>query len=261
MSYYPPPNQYGAPPPQGSYYPPQGGSFTGAPPPGGSFYAPPGAAPPGGSFYAPHGGAPAPGGSFYGGGTGGSFGAPPPPKASLGWTGTYYQQITQQEYAEMGKWFQSVDQDRSNSISVQELQNLAFGGIPLGYDVSLKLIKVFDQDYSGTIDFMEYAALHKFIQSMQLAFCRADKNRNGSLDPHEILAALHQGGMSVVSLPTIQALFRKYAKGRPEIGFSDFLGLVAEIALLRTKFELMDRARCGYIQLNLDTLIQICSDV
>jgi len=39
---------------------------------------------------------------------------------------------------------------------------------------AVKLIKVFDRDGSGTIDFYEYASLHKFITSLQTAFTTAD---------------------------------------------------------------------------------------
>ena len=67
-------------------------------------------------------------------------GAPPP--TFQGWAAQYYYQLHPQEIQKIKTWFQSVDQDRSNSISVQELQNVAFGGIPLGYDTSVKLIKV-----------------------------------------------------------------------------------------------------------------------
>ena len=44
----------------------------------------------------------------------------------------------------------------------------------------------------------------------------------------------------MIGLQGVQALFRKYAKGRFGIGFSDYLGLVSDVALLRTKFEWAD---------------------
>lgn len=44
---------------------------------------------------------------------------------------------------------------------------MTFGGQPLGYTVASKLIQVFDEDRNGTIDFNEYAAMHKFIGNMR----------------------------------------------------------------------------------------------
>eukprot|EP00009_Paramoeba_aestuarina_P007603 CAMPEP_0201522194 /NCGR_PEP_ID=MMETSP0161_2-20130828/16511_1 /ASSEMBLY_ACC=CAM_ASM_000251 /TAXON_ID=180227 /ORGANISM="Neoparamoeba aestuarina, Strain SoJaBio B1-5/56/2" /LENGTH=236 /DNA_ID=CAMNT_0047920969 /DNA_START=64 /DNA_END=774 /DNA_ORIENTATION=- len=229
---------------QQSHYPPQ--QHPGMQPMGQSFAQVPAA------------GGPQPGYNYQQGMGASMPGAPPP--TFQGWAASYYYQLQPQEIQKIKVWFQSVDQDRSGSISVHELQNVAFGGIPLGFDTSVKLIKVFDKDYSGTIDFYEYAALHKFIESMQMGFTRADANRNGQLDANEIHAALYQSGF-VVGLPGVQALFRKYAKGRHGIGFSDYLGLVADVALLRTKFEWADTRRQGFIQINLDTLIVMAADL
>mmetsp|Transcript_26300 Transcript_26300/g.73512 ORF Transcript_26300/g.73512 Transcript_26300/m.73512 type:complete len:234 (+) Transcript_26300:83-784(+) len=233
MSYYP--NQgYGAPrqgygAPQG--YPQQGGQ-----------YLQPGMQQPGGM-----------------GGMGVSMvGAPPP--TFQGWATQYYYQLKPQELQELKQWFVSVDRDRSQSISVHELQNLAFGGIPLGFDNALKLIKVFDRDFSGTIDFYEYASLHKFIQAMQAAFIRADQNRNSQLDAAEIHNALLSSGFQL-QIHAVQALFRKYARGRTGIGFGDFLGLASDIALLRSKFEWADSRRSGYISITLDQLITMAADL
>lgn len=48
-------------------------------------------------------------------------------------------------------WFRSVDRDNSGSITAHELQMVTFGGFPLGMDIAIKLVKVFDKDRSGTI--------------------------------------------------------------------------------------------------------------
>ena len=47
-----------------------------------------------------------------------------------------------------------------------------------------------------------------------------------------LLISCNSGGFNV-SLLSVQALFRKHAKGKPEICFSTFLGLVADIALVQ----------------------------
>ena len=63
----------------------------------------------------------------------------------------YYQRASQMDAMECQQWFAAVDRDRSGSITPQELQNLSFGGRPLGYQIALKLVKVFDRDRSGSI--------------------------------------------------------------------------------------------------------------
>lgn len=155
----------------------------------------------------------------------------------------------------------TVDRDRSGSISADELQGLAFGGRPLGYDSAVKIIKVFDRDYSGTIDFYEYASLHKFITSMQQSFVQADTDRNGVLDSREIAYALQVAGFSL-SPRAVQALYHRHDKGRNQgVSFPMFLDIAADIALLKTQFEWLDTDRDGLVTVNLDQLIQMVGDI
>ena len=166
------------------------------------------------------------------------------------------------ELSELRRWFESIDQDRSGTITPAELQNLAFGPQrqALGLDTAIKLTKVFDKDRSGSIDFFEYATLHKFITSMQKSFSDTDTDRSGSLDANEIHNALRVAGFSL-SLDAISAIHRKYNKHGTGVKFPDFLAMAADIALLRTQFERFDRARAGYIQIDLNSLIVIASEI
>merc|ERR1712137_1070474 len=77
-------------------------------------------------------------------------------QAQNAWYAQYYNQIQQAEMNKLRAWFASVDSDRSGSISHVELARLTFGGFPLGLDIAIKLVKVFDRDRSGTIEFYEY---------------------------------------------------------------------------------------------------------
>jgi len=87
-----------------------------------------------------------------------------------GWCSSYFNQISQQEMGELANWFKTVDRDKSGSISDNELMALQFGNKPIGIDTARKLIAIFDRDKNGNIDFYEYAALHKFLTTMQQAF-------------------------------------------------------------------------------------------
>jgi hypothetical protein len=63
----------------------------------------------------------------------------------------------------------------------------------------------------GSVDFYEYATLHKFLGLMQQAFFAGDRDRTGFLDCQEIFTALGVGQL-IVSLPSVQALFQAYSK-------------------------------------------------
>lgn len=100
-------------------------------------------------------------------------------------------------------WFHSVDRDRSGSISAVELGQVQFNQRPIGVAVSKKLIRIFDRDNNGEIDFQEYAALHMFLMAMQSAFFAADRDRSGYIDANEMFQAVTGAGFQL-SFGTIQ---------------------------------------------------------
>lgn len=184
-----------------------------------------------------------------------------PPASFKGWHTQFYHQLSPQELAELQRWFTTVDRDRSGTITADELQGLAFGGRPLGYSSALKLVKVFDRDYSGSIDFFEYAALHKFITSMQNAFMQADSDRNGVLDPRELVYALQISGFQLTPR-AVDSLYRRHDKTMTQgVTFPMFLDLAADVALLKNQFEWLDADRDGFVTINLDQLIQMVGDI
>ena len=71
--------------------------------------------------------------------------------------------LQQQELQELQVWFRTVDRDGSGHISARELQMLTFGGVPLGLDTAIKLVKVFDKDRSGSIGFFFFFFSFIFI--------------------------------------------------------------------------------------------------
>ena len=193
---------------------------------------------------------------------GASFNYTPPQSFANHWYGQLYNSMSHAELAELRKWFENIDQDRSGNITPAELQNLAFGPQrqQLGFETAVKLTKVFDKDRSGSIDFFEYATLHKFITSMQKAFAETDADRSGTLDAREIHNALRVSGFQL-SLEAVNSMHRKYNKHGGGVRFTDFLAMAADIALLRTQFEIYDRNRSGYIQIDLNSLIVIASEI
>jgi len=192
----------------------------------------------------------------------GAYGAQPPkPAAPLtGWAASYYNQVTPQEMQTCRQWFDSVDRDRSGSVSAQELALVQFNGRPLGLGVAQKLIKVFDKDHSGSIDFNEYVALHKFLMTMQTAFFAADQDRSGLIDAREIHTALQQARFSL-SLQTVQAITKKFDQTGRGIDFPTFLFVTAHLAHIRSIFEWNDTRNLGTVSLNFDAFCHIGTDL
>eukprot|EP01127_Copromyxa_protea_P009782 TRINITY_DN2325_c0_g1_i1.p1 TRINITY_DN2325_c0_g1~~TRINITY_DN2325_c0_g1_i1.p1 ORF type:complete len:236 (+),score=46.02 TRINITY_DN2325_c0_g1_i1:21-728(+) len=194
--------------------------------------------------------------------------APPPanPYASqqglTGWYAIYYNQVMQnpQVLAQVQQWFAAIDRDRSGNVSANELAGIQFNGRPLGIAVATKLVKVFDKDCSGEIDFKEYAALHQFLTTMQSVFFQADADRSGTIDAREIFPALTGAGFQL-SFATVQACVAKFDTTRRGIDFPTFLYLCSHLAHLRSIFEWNDPQNTGRINLTYDALCHIGTDI
>jgi len=153
-----------------------------------------------------------------------------------------------------------MDRDNSGSISANELANVAVGGSVLGIDNGMKLIRVFDVDGNGTIDFNEYASLHKFLLSMQQTFKMGDKDGNGRLDAREIHEAILKGGFTNVSFKAAQGLYNKYNRSGMGLNMAEFISIVAHIALARSVLERLDYDRDGRITVNIDQMYEISAN-
>ena len=161
------------------------------------------------------------------------------------------------------QWFLSVDRDRSGTISEEELGLFQGPGMerPLGQVLALKMIRIFDKDRTSSIELTEFVLVHRFLGAMWQSFATADKDRSRALDPREIHEALASAGFTMLQPHAVQALFRKYdVSRRGQIDFNAFLGMAADIALIRTKFEAVARGQ-QYIPATLDTLLQLVSDI
>jgi len=139
---------------------------------------------------------------------------------------------------------------------VSELAVLPFLGKPIGTETAMKLIKVFDKNFCGTIDFYEFAGLHYFMMKMQQSFLAADTNRSGTLDSKEMPQALQSAGFALSS-QTAQAICAKYDKTGLGVTFDKFLQIGAHLATVRSIFDWNDVGSTGKISLTYDQLSHI----
>jgi len=181
---------------------------------------------------------------------------PQPQRPQQGWLSSFYNQISPQEMANLQSWFNSVDADKSGTISAQELAAMKYGPSYLGLPAAKKLIKVFDKHYTGTIDFHEFASLHQFLHKMYTAFYQADAAKTGLLDAREIHSGLQTGGFQL-GLQTVQAICSKFDTTGRGITFEQFLQVCAHLATVRSIFEWNDQGRTGKVVLTYDQLAHV----
>lgn len=158
--------------------------------------------------------------------------------------------------------FKQVDRNNSGQLSEDELRRALVNGDYTAFDVHTvkMMIRMFDTDRSGTINFDEFCGLWGFLAAWRGLFDRFDVDRSGNISLREFEDALVAFGYRL-SPQFVQLLFNTYAKnvrgrgddaGR-EKGLSFDLFVQACISLKRMTdvFKKYDEDRDGYITLSL----------
>jgi Ca2+-binding EF-hand superfamily protein len=153
-------------------------------------------------------------------------------------------------------WFDSVDIDRSGRISAAELQRaLQSGGMQFSLETTARMVRMYDQNNTGSIDFPEFQQLHQFIQSMTQGFRSRDRDGSGTLAAGEVFAALTSSGYNV-SPQTFDFLMRRFdSKRRGCLGFDDYIDLSITVSTARNTFAFYDRARTGQVTFNFENFL------
>eukprot|EP00005_Dracoamoeba_jomungandri_P004042 CAMPEP_0174250546 /NCGR_PEP_ID=MMETSP0439-20130205/687_1 /TAXON_ID=0 /ORGANISM="Stereomyxa ramosa, Strain Chinc5" /LENGTH=291 /DNA_ID=CAMNT_0015330655 /DNA_START=20 /DNA_END=895 /DNA_ORIENTATION=+ len=251
-----PPQQGGYPPPQSGYPPPQ----SGYPPQQGGYPPQQGGYPPQSGYPPQQGGYPPQSGFGQGQGQGGH--GQGQGQGGGGFCDQMYNQINQQRMLELRGWFGAVDRDKSGSISARELMTMKWpGGKTFTLGTCQDLMKVFDTDKSGEIDFHEYAALHQFVGQMCGSFNMFDTDRSGRIDSEELGRALNQCGFPF-GPETVRILSQKFGKKALkgyQLDLDQYVSMCAFLGCVKTTFEAKDAQRRGVVPFNFDQLLTICS--
>jgi Ca2+-binding EF-hand superfamily protein len=162
--------------------------------------------------------------------------------------------------AQLQTWFRQVDRSGRGEITPTDLAALPFANQPLGIKNATKILRVFDKDNSGTINFNEYASLHGFLTKMTSAFYTNDTQRQGILNANDVQRALAAAGFELTA-QTVQAVVTKYsgaAPGQPAgVRIDGFLSVCAHFAAVRSVFEWNDTQRTGKVTFSYDALCHV----
>lgn len=164
-----------------------------------------------------------------------------------------------------GLWplFLQVDKDRSGQLSEEELRRALVNGDYTAFDPHTvkMMIRMFDTDRSGTINFDEFCGLWGFLAAWRTLFDRFDTDRSGNISFHEFENALVAFGYRL-SPQFVQLLFSTFAKaksrGRGDEGvrekvlsFDLFVQACISLKRMTDVFKKYDTDRDGYITLSL----------
>eukprot|EP01013_Petalomonas_cantuscygni_P009033 TRINITY_DN217_c0_g1_i1.p2 TRINITY_DN217_c0_g1~~TRINITY_DN217_c0_g1_i1.p2 ORF type:complete len:248 (-),score=53.46 TRINITY_DN217_c0_g1_i1:154-897(-) len=207
-----------------------------------------------------------PGMPSSGGYTGGGFssnpvpptfgGAPSPPQPSGGGPGYPTGPSMDPQQQNLLRIFQSVDTDRSNSISALELKMaMERAGYAFSAEACKMMVNMFDADGNGVIDFNEFSRLNDYIEKMRSAFHQVDTDGNGRLDYNEVERALRISEYRL-SPQTMTALFQKFDRHRRgTLGLDGYIELCVFIGTARSCFAQYDTQRSGTALFNFDTFV------
>jgi len=185
---------------------------------------------------------------------------PKPQHAPVSWMNVYGSQ-TEDELFVLREWFRSVDQDNSGEIDAEEL-GAALNAAGDSFDkgtVNL-MIKIFDFDKNGTIEFTEFTKLFKYINTMRSSFDSFDQGQRGFLNEQCTQRALEAAKYQFQDPRTVQMLFAKFQRTSEGLSFEQFMQLAIYLGNLRTLFTLHDASQSGFIDINQEEFVLLdCS--
>ncbi|KAI9854792.1 MAG: hypothetical protein M1824_006604 [Vezdaea acicularis] len=245
----PRPDQGRRPPPRDDYdrrdpYRGGGADYGGRPPPQGGPRADYGGRGP----YQNYGQSPPPAGYGYGApppGGGRQSARPPPQSVPAGADPTLY------------PLFQAVDKDGSGQLSEKELRSALVNGDFTQFDghTVRMMIRMFDTDRSGTINFDEFCGLWGFLAAWRGLFDRFDEDRSGNISFDEYTNALVAFGYRL-SPQFVQTLFKAYDKREENaISFDLFVQSCISLKRMTDVFKKYDDDRDGFITLSFEEFL------
>ncbi|KAA3679945.1 uncharacterized protein DEA37_0000290 [Paragonimus westermani] len=121
--------------------------------------------------------------------------------------------------------FRRADTNNNGQIDARELQGALSNGlnIPFNINVVTLMIKMFDRDYSGHIEFNEFANLFTYVDQWKTCFQRFDTDGSGFIDAQELHRALCTFRYNL-SIDFIHLLMRRFDRTRRgQMAFDDFI--------------------------------------
>lgn len=159
-------------------------------------------------------------------------------------------------------WFQAVDQDRSGSITAEELQKALLNNnwSHFNAETCRLMIGMFDKNRSGTIDIYEFAALWKYVQDWKQCFDGFDRDRSGTIDEGELQQAFTSFGYRLTPQFT-QLCVRVFDRNNVRtMKFDDFIQCSVMLKTLTDAFRKHDTSQTGVININYEQFLEMVLD-
>ncbi|KAG0457000.1 hypothetical protein HPP92_021837 [Vanilla planifolia] len=153
------------------------------------------------------------------------------------------------------EWFNRVDSNNIGSINASQLKSaLAVGNLEFPLSVVQQMIRMYDFDRNGTMDFEEFVALNKFLLKVQDAFAELERDR-GFLTPDDIYQGLEKLGFSL-DLPAFLTVCESFDPTKMgNIRLDAFISLCIFVQSARNLFNSFDTAKQGRVSLDFNQFV------
>ncbi|PHH60068.1 hypothetical protein CDD81_2154 [Ophiocordyceps australis] len=153
--------------------------------------------------------------------------------------------------------FRAVDKDATGQLSEKELSAALVNGDWTAFDIQTirMMIRMFDSDRNGTINFDEFCGLWSFLASWRTLFDRFDVDRSGNISLAEFSDALVAFRYRL-SPRFVELLFRTYDKRQEGVmSFDLFVQSCISLKRMTDVFKKYDNDRDGYITLSFEDFL------
>jgi Ca2+-binding EF-hand superfamily protein len=153
--------------------------------------------------------------------------------------------------------FGAVDKDRSGELTEAELRTALVNGdwTPFDPHTVRMMIRMFDTNKSGTVNFDEFCGLWGFLSAWRALFDRFDQDHSGSISFAEFNEALIAFGYRL-SQQFVALLYRTYDRdGRNALSFDLFVQACISLKRMTDVFKKYDEDRDGYITLSFEEFL------
>nr|WAQ15575.1 tubulin gamma 2 [Halisarca dujardinii] len=130
-----------------------------------------------------------------------------------------------------------------DALELQKSLTVTHSGQQFSRETCHTMITMLDRDFTGKMGFQEYKELHQLIHQWQQTFMSFDRDRSGTVEPHELQQALNAFGYSLSSRAFAIMLARYGINSRITLG--DFISCFIKLRVLTDSFKAKDTMRSG----------------
>ncbi|XP_010943919.1 uncharacterized protein [Elaeis guineensis] len=153
------------------------------------------------------------------------------------------------------EWFGRVDSNHTGNITAPQLQRaLAVGNLDFPLSIVQQMIRMYDFDRNGTMNFEEFLALNKFLLKVQNVFSALERGR-GFLPLDDVYAALVKLGFSLDS-PAFYTVCESFDKNKMGmVRLDEFISLCIFVQSACNLFNSFDTPKQGRVTLDFNQFV------